>query len=218
MTELPIITIYPIVAGVIPYFVIGLNNDEPYKPLVFFAIFILVYYAGSGYGLVLSTAIKKQEVAIALVPVLVIPFLATAGFFVNQDNIAPYFYPIEYLSIFKWGFQASVLNEYQGKTLSDCPETDSRCRPLETFNYTESLEVCVILLIAIAIFMRIIAFFGLVKISTPKRAKLQPYEQAKAQDTPKVQENGEKKAEQTAKWYELCKINKIFWFFVNDTL
>ena len=47
--------------------------------------------------------------ALALVPVTVIPFLVFAGFFVNQNNVPYYFYPIQYISMVKYGFQASVM-------------------------------------------------------------------------------------------------------------
>lgn len=45
----------------------------------------------------------------ALVPVLIIPFMLLGGFFINLDDvndIRVVFYPIMYLSPFKYGFQA----------------------------------------------------------------------------------------------------------------
>lgn len=45
----------------------------------------------------------------ALVPVLIIPFMLLGGFFINLDgveDIRVIFYPIMYLSPFKYGFQA----------------------------------------------------------------------------------------------------------------
>ncbi len=61
------------------------------------------------YGLLLSTVIPKIEIATALVPALVIPFMILGGFFVNQDNIPYIFYPFTYLSMFKYGFEASAI-------------------------------------------------------------------------------------------------------------
>lgn len=43
---------------------------------------------------------------------LIIPFMLFAGFFVNQDNIPWYLKEFQYLSIFKYGYQALFLNEY----------------------------------------------------------------------------------------------------------
>ena len=45
----------------------------------------------------------------SLIPVILVPFMVMAGFFVNQSNIPYYFYPIQYLSMFKFGFQAAVI-------------------------------------------------------------------------------------------------------------
>jgi hypothetical protein len=48
------------------------------------------------------------EVATALTPALIIPFMVMGGFFVNQADIPYVFYPFLYLSVFKYSFQASV--------------------------------------------------------------------------------------------------------------
>ena len=69
---------------------------------------ILIYWYAVSYGLLLSVIIPKVEVATALVPALVIPFMILGGFFVNQDNIPYIFYPFTYLSMFKYGFEAAV--------------------------------------------------------------------------------------------------------------
>jgi hypothetical protein len=46
-------------------------------------ICILTYWAGASYGLFLSVMIPKMELAMALVPVLIIPLMVLGGFFVN---------------------------------------------------------------------------------------------------------------------------------------
>jgi ABC-type multidrug transport system permease subunit len=53
----------------------------------------------------------------ALVPVLIIPFLMLSGFFVSLDSIPKVFYPLEYISPFRYGFQANMLNEFNNKFL-----------------------------------------------------------------------------------------------------
>ena len=56
----------------------------------------------------MSIIIPKVEVATALTPALIIPFMVMGGFFVNQADIPYVFYPFLYLSVFKYSFQASV--------------------------------------------------------------------------------------------------------------
>ena len=59
----------------------------------------------------------------ALVPVLIIPFMLLGGFFINLNDvhdIRVIFYPIMYISPFKYGFQAMMLgiNKTFGETYS----------------------------------------------------------------------------------------------------
>jgi ABC-type multidrug transport system permease subunit len=65
---------------------------------------ILTYAYGVSQGLLISVIIPKVEVATALVPAFIIPFMVLGGFFVNQQDIPYVFYPFEYISMFKYGF------------------------------------------------------------------------------------------------------------------
>lgn len=70
-----------------------------------------VYFCSASYGLLYAALIPKLETAMALVPVLIIPFMLLGGFFINLDNVSDVrviFYPIMYLSPFKYGFQGGV--------------------------------------------------------------------------------------------------------------
>lgn len=96
----------------------------------------LIYNASSGYALILGTIFSDKQLAVTLTPVLIIPFMLFAGFFVNQENIPKWLIEFQYLSIFKYGYQALMLNEYTGLTL-ECmkPGTDWKdaCDPLNEF-------------------------------------------------------------------------------------
>lgn len=81
----------------------------------------LIYNASSGYALILGTIFSDKQLAVTLTPVLIIPFMLFAGFFVNQENIPKWLIEFQYLSIFKYGYQALMLNEYEGLTL-ECME------------------------------------------------------------------------------------------------
>lgn len=122
--EFPFHIFYPTLLVSITYFSIGLNNVLPEKFWImgkkiydikfnFIKYKVLIcnvgYFAGVSYGFLLTTIFPKPEMAMALVPILVIPFLLLAGFFVNQNNIPYYFYEFEYLSIFKYIFQAAFI-------------------------------------------------------------------------------------------------------------
>lgn len=78
---------------------------------IFLVVLILVSNVGSAMGMLLGTAASDASVAISLVPVTLIPFMIFSGFFINTDNVPPYFIWIEYISFIKYGFHALVLNE-----------------------------------------------------------------------------------------------------------
>jgi predicted DNA repair protein MutK len=47
----------------------------------------MTYLAGGAYGLFLSVVIPNIELAMALVPVLLIPLMVMGGFFINVNSI-----------------------------------------------------------------------------------------------------------------------------------
>ena len=69
----------------------------------------LGYFAGSSYGLIISVFVPKFQVAIALTPVLILPFMIFAGYLVNQENIPYFFYEFEYISPFKYIFNSLII-------------------------------------------------------------------------------------------------------------
>lgn len=79
-----------------------MNQSHWYKFPICLGIMNLGYQTGSSYGMLLSVLIPNLEVAMSLVPVLIVPFVLMSGFFVNTNNLPWVFKPIEYLSIFKY--------------------------------------------------------------------------------------------------------------------
>jgi len=158
---------YPILLVVIVYYSVGLNNQKFSYFLVCNAIMICTYFYGVSYGLCISIIVPKLDVAMSLVPLLVIPLMVLGGFFVNTNNIPKYLIWIEYISMFKYSFQAAALNEF------DTINYDSgTIDPLDELGISESLAVNFIALIALAVGFRIIALISMHFISTPSKPKL----------------------------------------------
>lgn len=111
-SELPHGILTPLVFGCIVYFAIGYNTVFWWKFPLFLVITILIYNAATGYALVISSLVSDKQLAVTLTPVLIIPFMLFAGFFVNQENIPVWLIEFQYLSIFKYGYQALFLNEF----------------------------------------------------------------------------------------------------------
>lgn len=126
-----------------------------------------VYFCAASYGLLYAALIPKLETAMALVPVLIIPFMLLGGFFINLDGVTDIrviFYPIMYLSPFKYGFQGGI------DAVGISTEKEKRT-PAE-------LWMNVVILIGIGFFFRILSIIGMQVISNPKRPKLRKLESA----------------------------------------
>lgn len=109
-SELPFAILTPAIFGCIVYFLIGLNTLTIDIFLVFIMTLILIYNASSGYSLIISASFSDKQLAVTLTPVLIIPFMLFAGFFVSTDNIPIFLKEFEYLSIFKYGYTALLVN------------------------------------------------------------------------------------------------------------
>lgn len=101
---------------VIAYFPCNLTNTAS----VFFKSALslaLCAFMSSSFGLLLSTLFSDAGVVIALVPVLIIPFLLVGGFFVPLETVPKVFYPFEYLSMFRYGFEGMIYSQYEDNPL-----------------------------------------------------------------------------------------------------
>jgi len=121
-TELPMSILTPTIFGCLVYYAVGFSTVYMYKFALFLVILILLYSAASGYAFVISTLVSDKALAVTLTPVLLIPFMLFAGFFVASEDIPAWLAPFEYLSIFKYGYQALYLNEFTDLEL-DCMDT-----------------------------------------------------------------------------------------------
>lgn len=110
VSELPFAIMTPTIFGCIVYFLIGLNTLTIDIFLIFILTLILIYNASSGYSLIISASFSDKQLAVTLTPVLIIPFMLFAGFFVSTENIPIFLKEFEYLSIFKYGYTALLVN------------------------------------------------------------------------------------------------------------
>jgi len=81
--EVPFLLFYPVLMGCIVYWSVGMNTYDHTKFAIFVATGMSVWLAGSAMGLGLSTFIARAEVAMSVLPMVLIPFMLFSGFFVN---------------------------------------------------------------------------------------------------------------------------------------
>ena len=103
VSEMPFSIMMPTVFGCIVYFSVALDPLAG-RFFMFLLILVLIYNASSGYSLVISATFSDKQLAVTLTPVLIIPFMLFAGFFVAASNIPVWLREFEYLSIFKYGY------------------------------------------------------------------------------------------------------------------
>ena len=135
ISELPFSIMTPVIFGLIVYFAIGFNPDFGIF-MVFLLTLVLIYNASSGYSLIISASFSDKQLAVTLTPVLIIPFMLFAGFFVSSDNIPIFLKEFEYLSIFKYGYEALMHNQFDTyKEQVDAYEADPTQENLDNCYY-----------------------------------------------------------------------------------
>lgn len=93
------------------YFVIHLDNSGDSFLIIIGASWLATWMA-SAYGLLLSTAFSDPEVALSLVPLLIIPLMLVGGFFAPLTNVPDFYKLFEYISVFKYLYQAMIYSQF----------------------------------------------------------------------------------------------------------
>ena len=78
----------------------------------YFIIFLTTYFAASGFGDILSIAIRNLELINQLFPIVVVPLFMTSGFIAAVRKMVPYLIGYSYLSFFKFPLQAGIIVEF----------------------------------------------------------------------------------------------------------
>jgi hypothetical protein len=114
----------------------------------------------SGMGYMLGAFIADKQVINILTPVLIVPLMLFAGFFVSQDNIPIFLTPIKWISTFRYGFQAFMLNEYTDLTLECMSATDPTkgCNPLGDMNFDMTMMESIYAMLGIWFVTHLLAF------------------------------------------------------------
>lgn len=123
LSELPVGIVTPVLFGTVAYWALGLNPDITHFFLMLLT-FTLSYNAAGSYSILLGACISNRELAVAITPVLIIPFMLFGGFFVTPSQIPWFMREFEYLSIFKYGYQAAMRTEFENNPHFPCAEID----------------------------------------------------------------------------------------------
>ena len=102
-----------------------------------------------------------------MTPVLVVPLMLFAGFFINQDNIPSYLAPIHYVAIYKYAYQALMINEFTDLDIPCMNSNDPnlRCDPLGDYQSPQTISESLICLAAIWFICFLIAYLIMKSLS-----------------------------------------------------
>lgn len=112
--------------------------------LVALFIVALVANVATSFGYFISCASSSVSMALSLGPPVIIPFLLFGGFFLNAGSVPPFFKWLSYLSWFRYGNEALLINQWAdvGPGEIVCTRLNTTCPAngrvvLETLNFSE---------------------------------------------------------------------------------
>ena len=173
LVELPLLFIKPIIFASIIYFMVGLNESSE-RFAYFLLILELLTQCAVSFGYFVSCLAATPQIAMAIAAPLMIPFMLFGGFFINDKTIPGWIDWMKYLSWFKYGNEALMINQWAGLRLG-CPAPSisqligiaEPCfatgeQVLHMFGFEkENLHLNIICLVALIVGFKTIAFFSL---------------------------------------------------------
>ena len=101
------------------YYMVGMNKEFD-RFLMTCLIVLLVTQVVVSFGYFISCIAPSLQVALALAPTLIIPFLIFGGFFLQNDSSPAWLSWLKWLSWFLYSNELLVINQWSGVTFDDC--------------------------------------------------------------------------------------------------
>lgn len=123
----------------------------------------------------IASIFKDLTIALAVLPIILLPLLLFSGLFVNSQSTPGYLRWIKYISPMFYAFVGEMETEFSGTTLSNCNPRVRNCQgevALEVFGIQNELPIGVNIVLLCVIFLVLIfaAYFVLLLI-TKRRYK-----------------------------------------------
>lgn len=120
----------------------------------------------------IASIFKDLTVALAVMPVILLPLLLFSGLFVNSNTIPVYFNWIKYISPMFYAFVGMMETEFSGRTLNNCNPALRDCggeAALKTFSIDNQLPIGVNIIFMCVIFIVLVLAAYLVLLIITKR-------------------------------------------------
>ncbi|XP_060816781.1 protein white-like isoform X3 [Bombus pascuorum] len=118
-------------------------------------------------GYLISCVSSNLSMALSIGPPVIIPFLLFGGFFLNTASVPSYFKWFSYLSWFRYGNEALLINQWSQVEFIECTRSNATCPKsgqmvLQTFNFKqEHFWTDIACLFALIVAFRFLAFLAL---------------------------------------------------------
>lgn len=153
----------------ISYYLIGLRKDSIH---LFTAALtcVMTGLSGMAVGTVAGAAFSNIGMALAVLPLLLLPLMMFSGLIINIGSIPIYFRWIKYISPMKYGYEALMKNEYIGMVFEKCDPTKEPCigeQVLQVMSMDKGLSAneCIAVLFVIYSVLMFFAFFALLRVA-----------------------------------------------------
>jgi len=116
VVELPFKIVFPIIGGSLLYWIIG-YQDVAVKFLTMILIMLILENCGTALGIFVASFFEDIAIALAIVPMLLMPLMVFSGFIVNSSTSPAFLQWLKYISPMKYAFVALTKNEFTGLDL-----------------------------------------------------------------------------------------------------
>ncbi|KAI8435268.1 hypothetical protein MSG28_003607 [Choristoneura fumiferana] len=166
LAEAPVFATIPLVFTTIAYYMIGLN-PAPERFFIASGLAALITNVATSFGYLISCASSSVSMAASVGPPIIIPFMLFGGFFLNSGSVPPYLGWISYLSWFRYGNEALLVNQWAGVDSIACTRENFTCPAsgqvvLETLSFSEAdFTFDVVNMVLLFIGFRLLAYIAL---------------------------------------------------------
>lgn len=115
ISEIPLVSFYNSLFGIGVYFLTGLNQAAG-KLRNFLGILSLHGLVSQAAGLFVGSVSKNSDIALAMMPPIIILSIIFDGKNISEENIPPYLRWLPKIGLVRWGFQGLCINEFLGLT------------------------------------------------------------------------------------------------------
>jgi ABC-type multidrug transport system ATPase subunit/ABC-type multidrug transport system permease subunit len=140
LVELPYQIFFPMLLVTIAYYMVGFRAETEYF-FTLMLIAVLTALNGMAMGTLAASAFKTVEIALVILPLLLIPMMLFSGLMINSDHIPWYFVWFKYIAPTQYAFTAAMKNQFTDFVVVDNDKMGFDGKPLVIINGNSYLKL-----------------------------------------------------------------------------